>query len=88
MLCDAPEIALEIIIWLLFDSQEFNIEKLHMLEAEKGRVRKDFERREGQVETKKKIEYSKQLNASRIRVGPSKVFDTLYLVLSVVLMSI
>lgn len=40
-----------------------------MLEAEKGRVRKDFERREGQVETKKKIEYSKQLNASRIRVG-------------------
>lgn len=48
--------------------EEFNIEKLHMLEAEKGRVRKDFERREGQVETKKKIEYSKQLNASRIKV--------------------
>lgn len=39
-----------------------------MLEAEKGRVRKDFERREGLIETKKKIEYSKQLNASRIKV--------------------
>lgn len=49
-------------------SQEFNIEKLHMLEAEKGRVRKDSERREGLIETKKKIEYSKQLNASRIKV--------------------
>mmetsp|Transcript_7639 Transcript_7639/g.22624 ORF Transcript_7639/g.22624 Transcript_7639/m.22624 type:complete len:236 (-) Transcript_7639:346-1053(-) len=48
--------------------EEFNIEKLHMLEAEKGRVRKDFERREGLIETKKKIEYSKQLNASRIKV--------------------
>ncbi len=39
-----------------------------MLEAEKGRVRKDSERREGLIETKKKIEYSKQLNASRIKV--------------------
>lgn len=48
--------------------EEFNIEKLHLLEAEKGRVRKDYERREGQIEVKKKIEYSKQLNASRIKV--------------------
>lgn len=48
--------------------EEFNIEKLHLLEAEKGRVRKEYERREGQIEVKKKIEYSKQLNASRIKV--------------------
>jgi ATP synthase (E/31 kDa) subunit len=31
-------------------------------------VRKDYERREGQIDVKKKIEYSKQLNASRIKV--------------------
>jgi V-type H+-transporting ATPase subunit E len=48
--------------------EEFNIEKLHLLEAEKARVRKDYERREGQIDVKKKIEYSKQLNASRIKV--------------------
>lgn len=48
--------------------QEFNIEKLHLLEAEKGRVRKEYERREGQIDVKKKIEYSKQLNSSRIKV--------------------
>jgi len=48
--------------------EEFNIEKLHLLEAEKAKIRKDFERRESQIEVKKKIEYSKQLNASRIKV--------------------
>jgi len=48
--------------------EEFNIEKLQLLEAEKGKIRKDFERREGQIDVKKKIEYSKQLNASRIKV--------------------
>lgn len=48
--------------------EEFNIEKLHLLEAEKGRLRKEFERREGQIDVKKKIDYSKQLNASRIKV--------------------
>lgn len=47
--------------------QEFNIEKLQLLEAEKGKIRKDFERRESQIDVKKKIEYSKQLNASRIK---------------------
>ena len=31
-------------------------------------MRKDYERREGQIDVKKKIEYSKQLNASRIKV--------------------
>lgn len=47
--------------------QEFNIEKLQLLEAEKGKIRKDFERRESQIDVKKKIEFSKQLNASRIK---------------------
>lgn len=48
--------------------EEFNIEKLQLLEAEKGKIRKDFERRESQIDVKKKIEFSKQLNASRIKV--------------------
>lgn len=48
--------------------EEFNITKLQLLEAEKARVRKDFERREGTIEVKKKVEYSKQLNESRIKV--------------------
>jgi len=57
------------LIWLCtLLLQEFNIEKLHLLEAEKAKIRKDFERRESQIEVKKKIEYSKQLNASRIKV--------------------
>ena len=35
--------------------QEFNIEKLQMLEAEKGKIKKEYERREGQIEVKKKM---------------------------------
>lgn len=48
--------------------EEFNIEKLQLLENEKGKVKKDYERREGQIEVKKKIEYSKQLNEARIMI--------------------
>eukprot|EP00891_Asterochloris_glomerata_P003628 jgi/Astpho2/3628/Aster-06918 len=48
--------------------EEFNIEKLQLLEAEKAKIRKEYERRQGQVEVKKKIETSKQLNESRIKV--------------------
>ncbi|KAK9845474.1 hypothetical protein WJX81_007411 [Elliptochloris bilobata] len=48
--------------------EEFNIEKLQLLESEKTKIRKEYERREAQVEVKKKIEYSKQLNDSRIKV--------------------
>lgn len=36
-------------------SQEFNIEKLQLLEAEKAKIRKDYERREGQIDVKKKM---------------------------------
>jgi V-type H+-transporting ATPase subunit E len=35
--------------------QDFNIEKLHLLEAEKAKIRKDYERREGQITVKKKM---------------------------------
>ena len=35
--------------------QEFNIEKLQLLEAEKAKIRKDYERREGQIDVKKKM---------------------------------
>lgn len=35
--------------------QEFNIEKLQLLENEKGKVKKDYERRESQIEVKKKM---------------------------------
>lgn len=35
--------------------QEFNIEKLQLLETEKGKVKKDYERRESQIEVKKKM---------------------------------
>lgn len=48
--------------------EEFNIEKLQLIENEKSKIKKDYERREGQIEVKKKIEYSKLLNESRIGV--------------------
>ncbi|GAQ80593.1 Vacuolar H+-ATPase V1 sector subunit E [Klebsormidium nitens] len=48
--------------------EEFNIEKLQLVEAEKAKIRKEYERKEKQVETKKKIEYSTQLNAARLRL--------------------
>jgi hypothetical protein len=36
-------------------SQEFNLEKLQLVEQEKAKIRKDYERREGQVDVKKKM---------------------------------
>lgn len=36
-------------------SQEFNLEKLQLLEQEKAKIRKEYERKEGQVEVKKKM---------------------------------
>jgi V-type H+-transporting ATPase subunit E len=49
-------------------AEEFQIEKLQLVEAEKKRIRLEFERNEKQGDIKKKIEYSKQLNASRLEV--------------------
>ncbi|CAN1300385.1 V-type proton ATPase subunit E [Linum perenne] len=56
--------------------EEFNIEKLQLLETEKKKIRQEFERKEKQVDVRKKMivsivfgsEYSMQLNASRIKV--------------------
>uniref|UniRef100_A0A7N0RBG7 Uncharacterized protein n=1 Tax=Kalanchoe fedtschenkoi TaxID=63787 RepID=A0A7N0RBG7_KALFE len=48
--------------------EEFNIDKLQLVEAEKKKIRQEYERKEKQVEVRKKIEYSMQLNASRIKV--------------------
>lgn len=48
--------------------EEFNITKLQLLEAEKAKVRREFERKEKANATKKKVEYSKYLNENRIKV--------------------
>eukprot|EP00898_Chlorokybus_atmophyticus_P009076 jgi/Chlat1/916/Chrsp108S01354 len=48
--------------------EEFNIEKLQLIEAEKLKVRKEYERKDQQIAVKKKIEYSTQLNAARLKV--------------------
>lgn len=47
---------------------QFNITKLQLLEAEKAKVRREYERREGATEVKKKVEFSKQLNESRLKL--------------------
>ncbi|KAL2939123.1 V-type proton ATPase subunit E [Bienertia sinuspersici] len=48
--------------------EEFNIEKLQLVEAEKKKIKQEYERKAKQVEIRRKIEYSMQLNASRIKV--------------------
>nr|CAB3471658.1 unnamed protein product [Digitaria exilis] len=52
----------------MITTQEFQIEKLQLVEAEKKKVRQEYDRKEKQVGIKKKIDYSMQLNASRIKV--------------------
>ena len=47
---------------------QFNITKLQLLEAGKLKVRREYERREGTTEVKKKVELSKRLNESRLKV--------------------
>lgn len=48
--------------------EEFNIEKLQIVEAEKRKIRQEYERKEKQLEIRKRIDYSMQLNASRLKV--------------------
>lgn len=48
--------------------EEFNITKLQLIEAEKQKIKREYERKEGTIEVKKKVEFSKQLNESRIKV--------------------
>lgn len=44
-----------ILTYLLKNSQEFNIEKLQLVEAEKKKIRQEYERKEKQVEVRKKM---------------------------------
>jgi V-type H+-transporting ATPase subunit E len=39
----------------MITTQEFQIEKLHLVEAEKKKIRKEYERKEKQVGIKKKM---------------------------------
>ncbi|CAA2938527.1 V-type proton ATPase subunit E-like [Olea europaea subsp. europaea] len=52
----------------VFVEEEFDIEKLQLVEAEKKKSRQEFERKDKLVQVRKKIDYSMQLNASRIKV--------------------
>jgi V-type H+-transporting ATPase subunit E len=48
--------------------EEFNIEKLQMVEVEKHKIKREYERKESLVSVKKKIERSTTGNAARIKV--------------------
>jgi len=47
--------------------EEFNIEKLRMVEAEKQKVRAEYERKEKKVEVDKRIQQSNNVRLSRLR---------------------
>jgi V-type H+-transporting ATPase subunit E len=61
---EAKEKAAEI---KLKTDEEFNIEKLRMVEAEKQKIRADYERKEKQVEVQKRIGQSNELRVSRLQ---------------------
>lgn len=48
--------------------EEFNIEKLSMVDGEKIKIAKEYERKESTVDTAKKIEASTGRNAMRLKV--------------------
>jgi len=48
--------------------QEFSIEKQRIVQEERIRIMKDFEKKEKQIEVQKKISYSNELNTSRLQV--------------------
>ena len=48
--------------------EEFNIEKLQMVELEKQKIKREYERKESLVSVKKKIERSTTGNVARIKV--------------------
>mmetsp|Transcript_24990 Transcript_24990/g.81895 ORF Transcript_24990/g.81895 Transcript_24990/m.81895 type:complete len:216 (+) Transcript_24990:49-696(+) len=48
--------------------EEFTIEKLQLVEAAKQSIRKEFERKEGQFDVRKKIEEASELSSMRMRV--------------------
>jgi len=48
--------------------EEFSIEKSRLVMAEKLKIMKDYEKKEKNIETQKKIAYSNELNQSRLKV--------------------
>jgi len=61
---EAKEKAAEI---KLKTDEEFNIEKLRMVEAEKQKIRAEYERKEKQVEVQKRIEQSNETRLARLK---------------------
>ena len=49
-------------------TMQFNITKLQLLESERAKIRREFERKESAIEVRRKVELSKQLNESRLNV--------------------
>eukprot|EP00695_Tsukubamonas_globosa_P002110 TRINITY_DN320_c0_g1_i3.p1 TRINITY_DN320_c0_g1~~TRINITY_DN320_c0_g1_i3.p1 ORF type:complete len:244 (-),score=135.32 TRINITY_DN320_c0_g1_i3:115-774(-) len=49
-------------------NEDFTIEKQRLVEAEKLKIRKDYERKEKQVEVQKKIGQSNEIKAARLKV--------------------
>jgi len=52
--------------------EEFSIEKQRIVQEERLRIMKDFEKKEKQIEVQKKIQYSNELNQSRLSVLKSR----------------
>eukprot|EP01102_Stenamoeba_stenopodia_P012070 TRINITY_DN3768_c0_g1_i1.p1 TRINITY_DN3768_c0_g1~~TRINITY_DN3768_c0_g1_i1.p1 ORF type:complete len:225 (+),score=82.93 TRINITY_DN3768_c0_g1_i1:87-761(+) len=52
--------------------EEFNIEKQRIVQAERVKITKEYERKEKQVEVKRKIAHSNELNNARIEVLKSR----------------
>jgi len=48
--------------------EEFSIEKARMVQEEKLKIMKEFDRKEKQIEVKKRMAYSNRLNMSRLRI--------------------
>eukprot|EP00967_Tisochrysis_lutea_P128373 scaffold219482_cov35-Tisochrysis_lutea.AAC.3 len=47
--------------------EEFNIEKLRMVEAEKAKIRAEYERKEKQIEVQKRISQSNEVRLGRLK---------------------
>jgi len=52
--------------------EEFSIEKQRIVQEERLRIMKDYEKKEKQIEVQKKIQYSNELNHSRLQVLKSR----------------
>ncbi|CAJ1937331.1 unnamed protein product [Sphenostylis stenocarpa] len=67
---------------VFFLLQEFNIEKLQLVEAEKKKIRQEYERKERQVEIRKKISLSNGFELLNSRMHAIKVtYDISYRIL-------